>query len=69
METIDLATLRARVAALRGQYGLLSEKSGMSISWISKFACGRYESPGLKSVQNLLSALSEIETENEDCAA
>jgi predicted transcriptional regulator len=69
MENVDLVDLRARVVALRGHYRSLSEKSGMSSSWISKFACGRYKSPGLMTVQRLMAALEEIESKSEDCVA
>jgi len=57
----EVEVLRERVRACRGSFEELSLRSGMSRSWLSKFACGRYQSPRYQTVRALAAALDELQ--------
>lgn len=53
--------MRERLLSMRGRYGAVAEKSGLSVSWLSKFATGVKDDPKLKTLVALDSALDEME--------
>lgn len=58
-----ISELRHRVRACRGRYDELSGRCGMSKSWLSKFANGKYQSPRYLSMRALEAALEQMEQE------
>ena len=56
-----ISDLRERLLKVRGQYGFVARRSGLSVSWLSKFATGTKDDPKLKTLAALDSALVEIE--------
>ena len=56
-----IAGLRNRVRSHRGRYVDIAKASGLSVSWVSKFAIGVKDDPKLRTVAALDCALSEID--------
>lgn len=64
MGELDLKAARKRLKKFRGRYGAVSERSGISRSWLSKFACGRRgKRPGFDLINRLIAALDKLEAE------
>lgn len=64
MGELDLKAARKRLKKFRGRYGAVSERSGISRSWLSKFACGRRgKRPGFDLINRLIAALDRLEAE------
>jgi len=55
-----IAELRLAVAAQRGRFDELSARCGMSKSWLSKFAAGRFASPKYSTVQRVRDAVDTM---------
>jgi len=56
-----ITNLRARLRERRGSYGSVAQKSGLSLSWVAKFATGVKDDPKLRTVAALDSALNDLE--------
>lgn len=57
---INIEKLRADVAALKGRLPELAAKSGLSYSWLCKFAAGRQLNPTMTSIEKLSAALVQM---------
>lgn len=53
--------LRARLIAQRGKYRQICELSGLTDSWVSKFANRAIQNPTVSKLDRLSQALDEIE--------
>ena len=62
---MDLARIRADVVARRGHWRDLSTRTGLSLSWLSKFANDRIGSPRIITIERLQAALSETAKEQQ----
>jgi transcriptional regulator with XRE-family HTH domain len=52
--------LRARLIAERGQYSRIRESSGLTTSWLSKFASGAINNPTIENLDRLARALDAL---------
>lgn len=65
-DTIACATLYDRTLSLVRNaprsitYTEMSKGSGLSVTWISRFADGKFDDPGVKKVQSLHDYLSNV---------
>lgn len=59
MEQIDTDALKTRLIQRKGRWREISDRSGMSYSWLSKFAGDRIPNPGVRSLRKLESALKD----------
>jgi len=57
MEHVDPEMLKAQLRQRRGDFQDLVDKSGMSYSWLSKFANDHIPNPGITSLKKLKAAL------------
>ncbi len=65
MDEDIISATRSRLLSYVGRYPEVSEKSGLSYSYISKFARGdRGDRPSLDAIQKLVSALDQMEAVN-----
>lgn len=56
----DLDTqLKARLSRVKGDWPVIAQKSGLSYSWVCKFAVGQISNPGYETLRKLSSALGE----------
>lgn len=53
--------LRARLVAQRGKYRKISDASGLTDSWLSKFANEAIQNPTVSKLDRLARALDDIE--------
>lgn len=56
----DIATALAKLDACRGRWETVAAKSGVSYSWLSKFANGHVENPGANTLRRVILACEEI---------
>jgi transcriptional regulator with XRE-family HTH domain len=57
-----MLALRSRLRRRRGQFPQVSATSGISRSWLSKYACGqRGKRPSYDLIQRLIGALDELD--------
>jgi len=54
-------SLRERLSERRGKFQEIALASGLSHSWLSKFAAGRCVNPTIESLQQLSDALSSMD--------
>jgi transcriptional regulator with XRE-family HTH domain len=66
---IDIEKLRADATAVKGRFPELAAKSGLSYSWLCKFAAGRQLNPTMTSVEKLSAALAQMSAAPESKAA
>jgi len=52
------AHIRSNLNSRRGSWAELARQSGVSYSWLSKFARGLIENPGLRTLERLSSAMN-----------
>jgi transcriptional regulator with XRE-family HTH domain len=65
MSSSAVKTIRKRLQRFKGQYPAISEQSGLSYSWLSKFASGeRGASPSFEMISKLQAALDKFEGEH-----
>lgn len=60
MEHVDTDALKARLIQQKGKWRAISDKSGMSYSWLSQFANDRIPNPGVRSLKQLEAALDAV---------
>jgi len=53
------AHIRSNLNLRRGRWAELARQSGVSYSWLSKFARGLIENPGLRTLERLSAAMDE----------
>lgn len=58
MKTKFDATIRTKLEARRGDWAEISQRSGVSHSWLSKFVNHKIPNPGLRTLEKLEAALS-----------
>jgi len=51
-------SIRLRLIERRGQLRELADQSGVSYSWLSKFANGHIKNPGLRTLERIHDALA-----------
>lgn len=66
---INIEKLRADAAAVKGRFPELANKSGLSYSWLCKFAAGRQLNPTMTSIEKLSAALAQMSEQLESKAA
>ncbi|WP_312587411.1 helix-turn-helix domain-containing protein [Comamonas terrigena] len=57
--------IRAQLEKRRGEWIVIAERSGVSHSWLSKFANHRIPNPGLRTLEKLAAVLSDTPTTQE----
>lgn len=58
--TDTIETLRTELAARKGAFGEIARVSGLSYSWVCKFAAGARRNPTITSIELLASALALV---------
>lgn len=74
METPSIDDIRARLGRFQGRYPDVCARSGLTYSWVSKFASGeRGKRPSFGQISRLTAVLAEMEAEeasaNQDSTA
>ena len=64
----SIESLRAALIARRGAFGDVARASGLSYSWVCKFATGARRNPTIASIQRLRCALDQIPPADADDA-
>lgn len=55
---MDLTPIKQELVARRGNWAPILSHTGLSMSWLSKFANGRITNPGVVTIEKLQAALS-----------
>lgn len=63
MTTSLVTDARKRLRVFQGQYPAISRSTGLSYSWLTKFAQGKMTNPTLRNLGPLLDALDSMEAE------
>jgi transcriptional regulator with XRE-family HTH domain len=53
IEHPDISVVRDKLEACKGHWDLVAAESGVSYSWLSKFANGHVENPGANTLQRV----------------
>lgn len=61
-----LPLTRQRLKARLGQYPVIVRETGLTYSWLQKFANGRINNPTINSLDRLIQYLDETESSSED---
>lgn len=61
MNVTIVESLRTRLIARKGQYGLISRNHNISYQWLTKFAAGAASNPTQSSIERLETALSMMD--------
>lgn len=64
----SIESLRAALIARRGAFGDVARASGLSYSWVCKFATGARRNPTVASIQRLQRAIDQIPPTDADDA-
>lgn len=65
---INELKVRAELISRRGTWKEIAERSGVSYSWISKFANGHIPNPGMRTLNRIHDGLRQVRRPTKDTA-